>query len=65
MGTNNLISYLEKYNLDLDDEFDNRLTTHSKKKWSTFINPENRHLVNEEVLDFLDRCLVYDRVINN
>lgn len=62
MGTNSLITYLEKYNLELDEEFDERLSTYSKKKWKSFVNAENRHLVSEEALDFLDKCLVYDHV---
>ena len=62
MGTNNLITYLEKYSLDLDEEFDDRLSTHSRKQWKNFVNTENKHLVSEEAVDFLDKCLLYDHV---
>lgn len=62
MGTNNLIAYMEKYNLELDDEYDDRLTTYTRKRWVSFINNENQHLVSEESLDFLDKCLQYDHV---
>ena len=65
MGTNNLISYMEKYNLELDEEYEDRLVTFTRKRWISFINPENQLLVTEEALDFLDKCLVYDHVINN
>ncbi|OMJ75754.1 hypothetical protein SteCoe_25018 [Stentor coeruleus] len=60
MGTANLYEYLNKYNIELDEEFDDILTNHARKKWSHFITNQNRHLVTEEVLDFLDKCLVYD-----
>ena len=64
MGTSRLVDYLNKYKIELDDEFDDILTTCSRKKWSHFVNSSNRHLVTEEVLDFLDKCLVYDHVIS-
>jgi casein kinase II subunit alpha len=63
MGTDGLISYLDKYHLDLDDEFDDRLKSYPKKKWSSFVNSENQHFISEEALNFLDVCLVYDHVI--
>ena len=62
MGTNDLDEYLSKYNIDLDDEFDDILTTYHRKKWSYFVNSQNRHLISDDMLDFLDKCLVYDHV---
>ena len=53
---------MEKYNLELDEEYEDRLTTHSRKRWASFVNAENQHLVNEEAIDFLDKCLQYDHV---
>jgi casein kinase II subunit alpha len=63
MGTDDLYEYINKYNIDLDDEFDDILRQYPRKKWTQFVNSQNRHLVTEEVLDFLDKCLVYDHVI--
>lgn len=63
MGTANLYEYLSKYNIELDIEFYDILTNHAGKKWSHFITNQNRHLATDEVLDFLDKCLVYDHVI--
>jgi casein kinase II subunit alpha len=62
MGTNNLISYLEKYNLELDEEYEDRLSSCPRKRWASFVNNENQHLVTDEALDFLDKCLQYDHV---
>jgi len=63
MGTNDLYEYLNKYNIDLDEEFDDILSPCNRKNWPHFINGQNRHLVTQEVLDFLDNCLVYDHVL--
>ena len=63
MGTNDLYEYLTKYNIELDDEFDDILRPYQKKKWSSFVTSQNRHLISDDVLDFLDKCLVYDHVI--
>lgn len=60
LGTEDLFAYLEKYNLELDPYFDGILGRYSKKPWTKFINKENQHLVSEEALDFLDKCLRYD-----
>lgn len=60
LGTDALYSYLEKYELELDPQFDNMLGKHSRKPWTRFITSENRHLVSEEAIDFLDRLLRYD-----
>ena len=62
MGTASLFEYINKYSIDLDEEFDELLTNQARKKWAHFVNNQNRHLVTNEVLDFLDQCLVYDHV---
>lgn len=60
LGTDELFEYLDKYDIELDPHFDGILGTHTRKPWSKFVTKENRHLVSEEALDFLDRCLRYD-----
>merc|ERR1719487_695593 len=60
LGTDGLFAYLDKYNLELDPHFDDTLGRHSRKAWSKFITSENQHLVSSEVIDFIDRLLVYD-----
>ena len=60
LGTDGLIEYIEKYNLQLDEEYNGRLRSYPKRPWSEFINSDNRHLVNEDALSFLDLCLKYD-----
>eukprot|EP00917_Polyrhabdina_sp_WS-2016_P021999 GHVP01047642.1.p1 GENE.GHVP01047642.1~~GHVP01047642.1.p1 ORF type:complete len:345 (+),score=44.02 GHVP01047642.1:677-1711(+) len=60
LGTDGLFKYLTKYRLELDCQFVHLIGTHSKKPWSSFVTDENRHLANAEVIDLIDRMLVYD-----
>lgn len=62
LGTNELFVYLDKYGLKLDPHFADVLEKRSRKAWSAFVTPENQHLVNAEVLDLIDKMLVYDHV---
>merc|ERR1712038_632212 len=60
LGTDGLFDYLDKYNLELDPRFDDILGRHSRKAWSKFVTSENQALVDSEVMDLIDRMLVYD-----
>jgi len=60
LGTDELLAYLGKYNLDLDPHFDGILGKYVKKPWTKFITPENQHLVSDEALSLLSKLLKYD-----
>ncbi|TFJ86085.1 hypothetical protein NSK_002905 [Nannochloropsis salina CCMP1776] len=60
LGTDDLFAYLEKYDLELDPQFDGILGRHSKKPWQKFVTPENRALVSDEAIDFIGQLLRYD-----
>ena len=60
LGTNDLIKYLEKYDLTLDSHFDGIMGRYTKKSWKRFVSDENRSLVSDEALDLLDKMLQYD-----
>ena len=60
LGTDDLVNYLEKYNIELDQQFDGILERHSKKPLSKFISKENQTICPQEALDFLEACLLYD-----
>jgi len=60
LGTDELFDYLDKYNLELDPQFDGILGRHTRKPWTKFITPENQHLVTPEAIDLLDKLLRYD-----
>ncbi|CCW62030.1 unnamed protein product [Phytomonas sp. EM1] len=60
LGTDDLRVYLNKFNLKLPSSLLNLLTKQTKKPWSLFVTPENRHLCPDTALDFLDKLLRYD-----
>lgn len=60
LGTDDLISYLDKYDLELDGHFDGLIGTHPRKPWISFVTDENAHLVTPEAMDFIDNLLRYD-----
>merc|ERR1712159_898597 len=45
LGTDGLFAYLDKYNIDLEQRFNDILGRHSKKRWERFVNSENQQLV--------------------
>ena len=60
LGTDELSVYLEKYDLELNPQFDGILGRHPRKPWNRFITQDNQHLVSDEAMDFLDKLLRYD-----
>ncbi|GAA5885872.1 hypothetical protein JCM3774_005809 [Rhodotorula dairenensis] len=60
LGTDDLWRYLDRYNLDLDAEFEARIGTHPRKPWAKFVTSDNQHLVSNEAIDLIDRLLQYE-----
>lgn len=60
MGTEGLIRYLKKYNIMLDQKYDNKLAMFARKDWSAFQHRKNRYRCTPEVIDLIDKLLVYD-----
>ncbi|EMS48724.1 Casein kinase II subunit alpha-2 [Triticum urartu] len=60
LGTDELNAYLVKYRIVLDPQLEALIGRHNRKPWSKFVNAENRHLVSEEAIDFLDKLLRFD-----
>lgn len=59
LGTEKLNQYLEKYSIPLGVEYAD-LGHFNVKPWEKFFNDNNKHLVNEVIVDFIDRLLRYD-----
>jgi casein kinase II subunit alpha len=57
LGTDELMEYLDKYDLELDPSYDGIIGRHSRKPWERFITPENEINVNPEAIDLLDHLL--------
>lgn len=64
LGTNELFAYLEKYNLELDVQYDEILGRYPRKPWSKFVTPENQRFVSNAAIDFLDKLLRYDHQVS-
>lgn len=62
LGTEKLDEYIKKYNIELDNRFNDLLGRHSRKRWDRFIRPDNEHLVKADAVDFLDGLLKYDHM---
>merc|ERR1719393_848309 len=60
LGTDGLFAYLDKYGLELDPHFDDILPKCPRRAWAKFMNNENTHLISPEVVDMIDKLLVYD-----
>eukprot|EP01013_Petalomonas_cantuscygni_P031496 TRINITY_DN57718_c0_g1_i1.p1 TRINITY_DN57718_c0_g1~~TRINITY_DN57718_c0_g1_i1.p1 ORF type:complete len:353 (+),score=55.51 TRINITY_DN57718_c0_g1_i1:160-1218(+) len=60
LGTDDLQTYLETYNLRLPQTVADVITRCPRRPWQHFVNAENHHLCTPEALDLIDKLLVYD-----
>ena len=63
LGTDDLFEYLDKYDIDLDTQYDDILGRFPKKSWHGFVNAENQRFVSNDAIDFLDKLLRYDHQV--
>lgn len=63
LGTDELFDYLDKYEIELDAQYDDILGRFQKKPWHSFVNSENQRFVTNEAIDFLDKLLRYDHQV--
>ena len=63
LGTDDLFEYLDKYDIDLDTQYDDILGRFPKKNWHGFVNAENQRFVSNDAIDFLDKLLRYDHQV--
>jgi casein kinase II subunit alpha len=64
LGTDALFEYLDKYKIELHSQVNDILGQFEKKPWRSFVNIENKRLVNNEALDFLDKLVRYDHQVS-
>lgn len=60
LGTDELYKYLERYELELDSQYDHVLGRYERKPWSRFITPENQRFTSNVAINFVDKLLRYD-----
>lgn len=65
LGTEDLFDYLDKYEIELDAQYDDILGRFPKKNWHSFVNAENQRFVSNEAIDFLDKLLRYDHQVRS
>lgn len=63
LGTEELFDYLDKYDIELDQQYDDILGRFPKKSWHSFINSDNQRFISNDAIDFLDRLLRYDHQV--
>ncbi len=63
LGTDDLFEYLDKYEIDLDTQYDDILGRFPKKNWNSFVTSENSRFVSTDAIDFLDKLLRYDHQV--
>lgn len=63
LGTEDLFDYLDKYDIELDAQYDDILSRYPKKPWHTFVNSDNQRFVSNDAIDFLDKLLRYDHQV--
>jgi casein kinase II subunit alpha len=63
LGTDDLFEYLDKYDIELDQQYDDILGRFPRKNWQSFVNAENQRFVSPEAIDFLDKLLRYDHQV--
>lgn len=64
LGTDDLFEYLDKYDIELDTQYDDILGRFPKKNWHGFVNAENQRFVSNDAIDFLDKLLRYDHQVS-
>ncbi|RYE85067.1 MAG: hypothetical protein EOO65_01100 [Methanosarcinales archaeon] len=55
LGTDELFSYLSKYDLELDSHYDGLLGRQPRRPWTRFITADNAHLCSPDALDFVNK----------
>lgn len=63
LGTEELFEYLDKYEIELDPQYDEILSRFPRKNWHSFVNADNQRFVSNEAIDFLDKLLRYDHAV--
>jgi len=68
LGTPDVIDYVDKFNLKLVPQIDDKLQNFKKKPWEKFVNAQNTHLlstpqIRDDVFDLLTRMLTVDHTL--
>ena len=60
MGSSDLFSYIKKYGLKLNEQYEGIIEEYEKKSFTKFITPENERYCSHDAIDLLGKMLVID-----
>mmetsp|Transcript_35284 Transcript_35284/g.49136 ORF Transcript_35284/g.49136 Transcript_35284/m.49136 type:complete len:365 (+) Transcript_35284:261-1355(+) len=60
LGYQDLLAYVKRYGISLDERFDGLLEGYEKRSFEDFKNSDNKKNCTDEALDLLGLCLQYD-----
>ncbi len=64
LGTEGLFEYLDKYDIELDQLYDDILGRFPKKNWHSFVNSDNQRFISNDAIDLVDKLLRYDHQVS-
>jgi serine/threonine protein kinase len=53
LGTDDLFEYLDRYDIELDAQYDDILGRFPRKSWHSFVNSENQRFVSNDAIDLI------------
>lgn len=65
LGTEDLFKWLDKYEIELDEEFDDIRGLHAKQTWESQVYWRQRNRASDDAFDLLSKLLVYDHNVSS
>jgi casein kinase II subunit alpha len=62
LGTEELYTYVNKYNIHLEAALERILGDHKSQKLTSFVTETNKHIATPDALDLLGKMMQYDHV---
>ncbi|KAJ8975901.1 hypothetical protein NQ317_011372 [Molorchus minor] len=62
LGTPELIAYMKKYNITIDERLQTLLGVHTRKSWQRFVHTEHEYLITDQALHLLESLLRIDHM---
>jgi len=60
LGIDGLFAYLDKYGVQMDQDLESLIGRRPRKPWVKFVKAVSEHLVSSDVIDLIDKMLLYD-----
>lgn len=63
LGTQGLLNYVEKYDIETDPDGVDAIPYYEKRNWESFFSEGNERYRSDEAVDLLDRLLRWDHQV--